>query len=301
MKSVIGWFLALALVVGAGGFGLKTYRDTNREHAYELKLRDLKVAFERKSLGLALVEKDKYVTELGVHLTRYFNEIRKLGKEYPDLQDIERQYKYGENRLEKGFMTLANKEARDERIKLSLHLMEKMKMGQYRPLYTSVDKAFRFDIYDISPAKLEGQDGIKFAFVHWGAYGPVQYDMIEGTFEVEQEKGKPVEIPQILGEGQPPTLQLKPEKWVNEFFPGIEVGYYLFPKFPQQAKAINLKFDFSIRSVGGSSIPIKAVFPPIAIADAWKIGEGKEWRAQERFVSDEELKRLGKKPQVSTK
>ena len=94
---------------------------------------------------------------------------------------------------------------------------------------------------------------------------------------------------------------MKGERWVTEFIPGIEIGYYLLPRFPKQALGINLKFQYSIRTVGGTSIPVNIEFPEIKIADAWKIDGDKEWKAQERFASDEELEALGAKPQVTVK
>ncbi|MEC9466487.1 MAG: hypothetical protein VX834_11910 [Myxococcota bacterium] len=301
MKSFLVWLIGLIALGGAGFAGLNHYNETNLEHAYKMELNELKNSFERQSNGLQLLDSEGYTKEIGIHLERYFRELRKLGKEYPEYQNFERELALGAEKVEKGHMSPANKMARDEQINLTLELMNKMRQGHYRPIFTDAKNGFRFDIYDISPQAADGQSFIKVSYAHWGAFGPVNYGMIEGTFSVEQEAGKAVEIPQIVAESQPPTLQVKGERWVTEFIPGVEIGYYLLPRFPKQALGINLKFQYSIRTVGGTSIPVDIEFPEIKIADAWKIDGDKEWKAQERFASDEELEALGAKPQVTVK
>ena len=173
-----------------------------------------------------------------------------------------------------------------------------MRSGQYRPIYTSQDKGFRFDIFEMGVVQGEGgQPAIRAKFVQWGAFGPINYNTITGTFGVEIEEGKPVEIPQIVGDGQPPTLNFDPSDWVAEFFPGVQTGYYEFPLFPPQAKTIDLEFGYDIRTIGGTAVPpVMINFKQIAIPDAWKVGG--DWKAKERFASDEELKALGVDPQV---
>ena len=301
MKSFIGWLIVLGVIIAGGVMGLNDYRERNREFSYNLELNKLQSAFERQSAGLHLLGPEKYQAEIGIHLERYFRDLRKLGKEYPEHQDFEREFKYGEAKVEKGHMNPGQKQARDERIQLTIDLMNKMRQGHYRPLFSQSNNGFRFDIHDIAPAKVDGQDAIKMAYIHWGAFGPVDYQMIEGTFTTPQVKGEAVQISKLEGAAQPPTLQIKPQRWVREFMPGLEVGYYLFPRFPRQADGIKLRFDFTQRTIGGSIVPVVIDFPEMKIADAWKIEEGKEWKAEERFASDEELEALGAKPQVSTK
>jgi len=301
MKSFLVWLVGL-VVIGGGAFaGLNVYNETNLEHSYRLELNELKNSFERQSTGLQLLDTEGYTKEIGIHLERYFRELRKLGKQYPEYQNFERELELGAAKVEKGHMSPTQKMARDEQINLTLEQMNKMRQGHYRPLFTDAKSGFRFDITDISPQSEGGQSFIKLSYVHWGAFGPVDYGMIEGTFTVEQEKGKAVEVPQIVAESQPPTLQVNGERWVTEFIPGMEMGYYLLPRFPTQALGINLSFQYSIRTVGGTSIPVEIKFPEIKIADAWKIEGDKEWKAQERFASDEELEALGAKPQVTVK
>lgn len=301
MKSFVGWLVVLALIIAGGVMGLNTYRETNREFSYKLDLGKLQAAFERQSTGLHLLGPEKYQAEIGIHLERYFRDLRKLGKEYPEHQDFEREFKYGEQKVAKGHMNPTQKTARDERIQLTVDLMNKMRQGHYRPLHTTAHNGFRFDIHEMAPAKIDGQDAIKMSYIHWGAFGPVDYQMIEGVFTTPQVEGEAVQISKLEGASQPPTLQVKPQRWVLEFMPGLEIGYYLLPRFPREAEGIKLRFDFSQRTIGGSRVPVTVEFPEMKIPESWKIQEGKTWKAEERFASDEEIEAHGVKPQISVK
>lgn len=293
MKSVMGWLVILGVIIGGAGFGLWQFNETTKKQNYALELAALKADFATQSVGLRLLEKNDYRKEIGIALTAYFSDLGKLAKKYPGLLDIEREIKHGVTEFDRGRMTESQKIAREERIAITIDLFNRMRSGQYRPLYTQADKTFRFDIYDISPAKVSGENRIKMSYLHWGAFGPVSYNMIQGNFRAEQTKGKPVEIPQIVGEGQPPNLQIDPEHWVTEFPPGMEIGYYDLPQFPRQASAIELSFMFGLRTVGGTSLPINIQFEEIAIPENWKVPEGQEWQAQERLASDDELRAAG--------
>ncbi len=295
MKAVISWFLMIAVLIGAG-FGALTYvKKTNANHAYEIALNDIKLDFERRSHGMAFLEADPYQREIGVLLTSYFSELRKLKKKFPEQYDVEREYKIGEEKVAKGHMTEVQKSARDERIEITLDLFNKMKSGQYRPTLTGVDKGFRFDVYEFAPDKVGSETRIKIAYVHWGAFGPVNYHEIIINLLNKSEDGKPVEVDQVMG-GGPPSLQITPEKWVKEFIPGVEIGFYDMPQFPQRAITGDFSFTYGIRTIGGSEMMAEIKFDKIEIEDSWKVPEGQVWEAQERFADEAELKAAGAKP-----
>lgn len=301
MKSVLSWLVVVLIIGGAGAYGAKHFHTLDREKAYKLELAALKDTFKTQSVGLQFLSPEEYSKEIGIQLTRYFRSIGKLAKTYPEFYDLERERKFSAAMVEKGHMTQSQKSNREERIALSLGVLDKMKSGQYRPIYTAADKGFRFDIWDIKPIKIGVESALQISYAHWGAFGPVNYDMIVGNIRAEQEEGKPVEVPQIVGEGQPPYLQVKPERWVQEFPPGVEIGHYNLPIMPKQALGLSLNFQFGIRTVGGSTLFADIKFPEMEISDSWKIGSDKNWDAKERFASDEELEELGAKPQVVVK
>ena len=297
MKSLLSWLLILGILVSGAGFALKMYKDLNTEQAYTLKVIDLQNQFQNQLAGLGQLAEDTYRREIGIALTSYFSQLNQLGKENPGLLDVERELRIGEEMLAKGHMSEGQKLAREERIKWTLDLYQKMRVGQYRPLYTVADKTFRFDLYDIEPVDTDTRNPrIRLSYSHWNAFGPISYKMIEGNIRITQDPNKPAEVPQIVGEGQPPTLQIKPTRWVKEFIPGVEVGYYELPLLPSNAEKIQLNFDFGLRTIGGTELVSHIAFPEIPVASSWKVPEGKEWQGQERFASDDEIVKAGGAP-----
>jgi hypothetical protein len=295
MKSALGWLLALGIIAGIGIMSYRHFQDTARKQSYELALSELKHDFQRQATGLHQLSPEAYRKEVGILLTRYFSELGKLARDYPEQYQVNREIALGEAEVARGRLSEEQKAARDERIRLTLDLFDKMRSGHYQPIYTATDKGFRFDVYDITTATIDGADRVKIAYVHWGAFGPVEYKSIKGTMqtataELAKSKKPSAEIPQIVGEQQPPSLQIDPVRWVSEFIPGVEIGYYDLPKFPHQATSVQLGFDFGIRTVGGSEVVASLQFPAVPILDTWKLPSGESWGAEELLVDEAELK-----------
>ncbi len=291
MKSFLAWLVVLGVVGGGSGYFVKTYRDQSRAYAYRAAIADLKADFAKRAAGLPYLEADAYRGEVGVLLTDYFKRLDTITKQYPEQFDLERERKKMASDAAAGRLKEGQEQAKEERIALTLELFEKLRTGQYRPLHTVADKSFRFDVYELGRAKLSGEDRIKLAYVHWGAFGPVTYNLIEGTIRANFEKGKPVEIPKIVGEGQPPSLQVDPERWVMEFIPGVEIGYYDLPLFPKAATAVELNFQFTSQTVGGTAVPLSLKFGDIAVPDSWKTDGN--WQAETQTVTAEEMQAAG--------
>lgn len=289
MKSAVSLIL-LASLVGGSGYALWSSRQASLGLHYELALQKAKGTFLKESVGLRLLPQERYEQEIGLLLSRYFTELQKAESTYPGFVDLERERRFGVSEFRAGRMTEVQKLARDERIDITLSIFEKMRAGQYRPLYTAADAAFRFDVVELTAnEKASAERRLRLTYVHWGAFGPVSHKSLIGNIRAVQEEGKPVAIPQLVGGEQPPSLQLDPERWVTQFVPGAEIGYYELPAFPREATAVQLSLDFGIRSVGGYEVVSHIVLPDIPIAESWKGAEGQEWRTQERVATDEEL------------
>ena len=109
MKSALGWVLLLVVIAGGAGSGLYYFHVSSQQHAYEMELAEIQRDFITNTSGLYVVGPDEYRREIGPHLTKYFRRIQKLAKEYPELYDVERERKVGEDKLNKGQMTEAQK------------------------------------------------------------------------------------------------------------------------------------------------------------------------------------------------
>ncbi len=292
MKAALSWLLVLAGVIAGGAYLVNLYYSRWMQQAYWVEIDAAKQDFLQKSTALGLVDDGAYKQEVLRSLADYFKAIREVGNKFPKMVDFERERKQGEKDVAEGKLSEAQRLAREERITYTLELFNKMKEDKYRPLYTNADKTFRFDIYDMSRAKISGQDRIKIAFVHWGAFGPVDYSHIEGQIHTQEAEGAPLELKKFEADSQPPTLQVRPEQWVREFIPGVEIGYYDLPLFPQDATAVDLSFDFNILTPGRLSIPAHIAFKDIPVPDSWKLGAGQKWTGTEERIDEEQLRAM---------
>jgi hypothetical protein len=304
MKSAVTWVVGLAIALGGGWFAIRGYNHQEARFLYQRELSGLQREFLADSLPLFRLDTQGYQRDIGPHLSKYFRGIDKLARDRPGLYDLEREIKATSEKVAAGLMTEPQARARSERIALTTDVYNRMRQGQYRPIYTASDNNFRFDIYDISPARVAGEHKIKFSYVHWGPFprehrpgsGTVSYDSIVGNIKALQAEGKPAELPQLVGDAQPPSLQVSPERWIAEFPAGAELGFYDLPLFPKNATTLQLTFAFGIRTVGGSKVMANIAFEEIPIPDGWKLAEGQKWESQQRFASDDELEAAGVEP-----
>jgi hypothetical protein len=302
MKSVITWIMALAVMGGMVAYGFKRTETAERARAYDKRLNELKREFLTQAKGLTFIEADAYKKEVGILLAQYFRGLEDLGKAYPELYAPDREKTKTAVEAKAGKLDAAKTQARDERVDMSLSLFEKMKAGQYRPLFSAADKGFRFDIWDAQPVKSGNDEMVRFSYAHWGAFGPVSYKSISGEIKTAEqtkadadkkdakakvENGKKVlsESTSINADDQPPALQVDAERWVTEFVPGVEIGYYELPLFPGNAASVDLKFGFGLRTPGGSEVFAETAFNAMPIAAAWK-AKG-EWGAEHRVIEKE--------------
>lgn len=295
MKSLISWVLGIVVVVGAGTFGFMHHKNTVRALEYDKKLASLRTDFATTLASLQQLETEAYTKDIGTSLTKYFVALDELARAYPEQYDPKRELARGVAEVARGRMNEAHKKDRDERIQMTLAVFDKLKSGSYKPVFTAADKGFRFDITEAAPTKIEGEDGLKLSYMHLGVYGQVEYRNIEGNIQAAQVAGKPIEIPKIVAENQPPSLQVKGSDWVREFPPGIEFGYYELPLFPREATTVDLSFDFAIRTPGGTAVQVATKFPQLAIPESWKLAEGQKWDAEVQVADEETLQAAGVK------
>jgi hypothetical protein len=303
MKTLAGWIAGIVLVGGLGAYGYTNHQQVSGQYAYDLALAQVKREFLTQTSGVHQLDADTYRKEIGPHLSAYFRDVRKLSKKYPQFFDVQRERAVGERKRAAKKISAANKKQRDERIDLTLALYNNMMQGQFRPVHTQSDKNFRFDLHDISKERVGSQDMIRFSFVHWGPFdyaqrpnsGSVTYQDLVVDIKLIQDKGKPAKMAQMATDG-PPTLQVSAEKWVKEFPPGAEIGYYEFPLFPAEAETASFTFNYGIRTIGGSENFVSIAFKDMEVVESWKMGEGETWKDHERFASDKELQAAGVSP-----
>ncbi|MEM6532855.1 MAG: hypothetical protein AAF654_09530 [Myxococcota bacterium] len=283
MRGAVAWFITVVAVPAAALYGLDLLEKAEHRYGYESELDALKREFVRGVPALPLIADAEYPDAVSTGLADYFRELEALAHRYPEHFSVERARTEVDAKVQSGQMTQAQRDQRTERIDFTLALFDQMRRGAYRPLYTAADRGFRFDIVDISPYTVGSTKRLKLTFVHWGAYGDVSYRSITGRFKSDSTVG----IPRLEGVGQAPNLLVEPERWVAEFVPGAQIGFYDFPLMPASAEELQLSFSFDIKTPAAKPLSVAIEFLPMVLPDAWKSTE--VWAATERKLSAEEL------------
>lgn len=280
MKSTVVWLMAVAAVVGAAGYIINGYSERGAEQEYRCRLNELKRDFAAATQVLAYIDDKAYTAEVGLHLAHYFSALARLREEFPQQLDVEAQREWVSGQVESGAMSASKKLQYDERIDASLELYAQMESGHYKPLFTAAEKGFRFDIVEIKAVQRGPRKEIRLAYVHWGPYGVrsagqealVSYTGIRGEFTALPGKRPAAAIPHFESDPghEAPHLQINPERWVREFPPGVEIGYYSLNAMRAAAASLKLTFDFGWRNLGGSEVPLRIVFDAIPIQEQWR-------------------------------
>ncbi|MEO1482891.1 MAG: hypothetical protein AAFU77_12360 [Myxococcota bacterium] len=281
MKGAIAWTVTVMMVTAAAAYGFYHYRVAESQRTYQAELEALKRGFLKGVPALPLVADDAYNDAVAADLAQYFRGLEALAQRSPQHFDVERKRLEVAEKVKAGAIDRPQEAQRKERIDFTLGIFNQMRRGAYRPAYSSADNGFRFDIIDVKPTP-KG-DRLRLTFVHWGAYGEVRYRSISGRFTSDATDG----IPRLEGASQPPRLLIEPERWVAEFVPGAQVGYYELPLMPASASALQLTFAFDIITASGTRLPVVTEFPSMEIPAAWKTSE--PWASGERKLSAEEL------------
>jgi hypothetical protein len=93
----------------------------------------------------------------------------------------------------------------------------------------------------------------------------------------------------------PYVLVDKPWEWFPDWPAGVMVGYYVgIPQWDSRSKTANMSLDASMRTLGGTSIPVHVDWKRMAIPDAWKgVAGGKADDPNLVPLSDDDLKEQG--------
>ena len=106
----------------------------------------------------------------------------------------------------------------------------------------------------------------------------------EMVFSGQDPDGKPIR--EMRASGEPYKIE-NPERFIEEFPPGIVFGYYDLPKIPAEVATAELTFDIATRSVlTGEEVAAKFVWKQPVPAE-WKLPAGAGWEGAQEQVREE--------------
>ncbi|HYQ81847.1 MAG TPA: hypothetical protein VEP68_10100 [Anaeromyxobacteraceae bacterium] len=189
-------------------------------------------------------------------------------------------------------------EARAEWRRYAEDRLALLRDGKYEPLWSLADRGLRLDILSFGPAANPegGARSLRIDFALWGAPRRVEKETVPGTartvtkvvvpaafrqlaFQFLDEKDKP--YGEMTGPGEPYMKLADPERFSEDFPPGILFGTWYVDPFPREAAKV--VFTLGVEARGQSGADLSASYKLEApVSEGWKIGQGEKYQAETR-------------------
>jgi len=292
MRPVLRVVLTLALA--ATGVALfATWRSRSEAAEARLERAQLKREFlERSSVGREIpTDRQKDWRDEVRALTRwYFDEVQALRNRHPGDRP----------RTADGSRKKA-KEAEAAQAEFRKYTEERyalLRDGKYEPIHSATERGLRLDLIAFEPAPnpATGERGIRIDFALWGAPRRVERETQPGTTRTTTRVVVPVAFRQIAfqfldekgkvygdmsGPGEPYQKVVDPERFVEDFPPGILFGTWYVDLFPHQAARAVLTLGAEARGQSGADVTAAWKFD-LPVREEWKLPAGETYKAETR-------------------
>ena len=294
MNPVVRVTVPLVVAGVAAAALLTTWRSRSDAAEARLERAQLKREFlERSSLSrqVAPDKPKEWRDESRALLRWYFDELAASRNRHP-----------GAARAAEAARPAKGKEKEDQaRAEWQRYAQERLaalRDGKYEPLWSLADRGLRLDVLSFGPDKNPegGGRALRIDFALWGAPRRLEKETVPGTtrtvtkavvpvafrqlaFQFLDDKGKP--YGEMTGPGEPYMKLADPERFSEDFPPGILFGTWYVDAFPREAAKV--VFTLGTEARGQSGADVSASYKlELPVADAWKIGQGEAYQAETR-------------------
>jgi hypothetical protein len=170
-----------------------------------------------------------------------------------------------------------------------------LREAKYAPVASAFSEGMRLDLLAVEPGAAPGAGpGLRVDFALWGAPRylerersgdknvtrtvlPVVFKRI--AFQFLDAAGKP--YGEMSGGGEPYQKLVDPERFSDDFPPGVLFGTWWVELFPREADTMNLEVAADLRTPSGASRPASFVFK-LPVPERWKLPPGATFQAEVR-------------------
>jgi hypothetical protein len=292
MKPVVRVVATLAVALAAAVIFSNFWRGRTQVDEARLERAELKRQFLERAVvarQLAPDRKKDWQSEVQALARWYFDELASIRARHP-----------GEKRKAPGSEE-KDPRRREELREWKQYAAERLALlreGKYEPLWSSADQGFHLDVLSVKTGKspASGEPGLQIDFALWGAPRRVDREAVAGTartatrvtvplafrqlsFQILDAQGKP--YGEMVGSGEPYQKIADPERFEEDFPPGILFGTWWVDRFPREAARAVFQLSVEAHGVSGADLlsSHRVEFP---VNDAWKVGPGETYKAEAR-------------------
>jgi len=299
MRKLLAVALPVGLAVLAGVLLFTTSRSLTTTMEARLARARLKRDFSERAGAVRATPPDRlaeWQAEVAALSRWYFEELGAIRNRFPGEPARPTGLKAAEEER-KGKL---KKEERDSLADFQAYADDRLSLlrdGKYAPAAAALSEGLRLDLLSIEPGASPGAGpGLRVDFALWGApryverersgdktvtrnVVPVAFKRI--AFQFLDGAGKP--YGEMSGGGEPYQKLSDPERFVDDFPPGVLFGTFWVELFPREAATVNLEIAADVRGASGALRPATFVFK-LPVPERWKLPPGASFQAEIREV-----------------
>jgi hypothetical protein len=297
MRPLLRVAIPLALAATALFLLWRTFHARNDALALRVERARIKRELvERAVVARSLAaERPREAAEEGRTLLRwYFEELQAAGNRHPG---VRLDGAPATPPAQRAKATEEERQALEEFRRYADERLQALRAGRHDPLFVTGAAGLRLDVLSIQAGKnpAGGQPAVRIDFALWGAPRRTDREVQGGGRGVERAalvasfpqlslrfldaEGKP--YGEMSGSGEPYLKLADPERFADDFPPGLLFGTWWVEPFPREAARVAVTLQVSVSGSGAAALtPTFAFEAPVT--EAWKLAPGQRFEGMTR-------------------
>lgn len=301
MKKLLIVALPAGLAIFAALALLTSSRSKAEAAASQLERAQLKREFvERAAVGRALPPEriDEWRDEAAALFRWYLGELSAIQNRHPTVPPA-RSGLEAATEERKGKLSDKEKAGYEEWQKLAEGRFALVKEARYAPLFTATAEGMRLDLLATETGQhpAGGGPALRIDFALWGAPRRVEKERQKDVtttrvvlpivfrqiaFRMLDETGKL--YGEMNGPGEPYQKLTDPERWVDDFPPGVLFGSWWVDLLPREAVTTEMDLQVALRGASGGERVALFKFT-LPVREEWRLAPGAAYEAQTREMA----------------